>query len=33
MPLGVKGLEQWQSMWQQLASAAAGFPKRTRDDK
>lgn len=33
MPLGIKGLEQWQSMWQQLASAAAGFPKRSKDDK
>ena len=27
LPLGVKGLEQWQGLWGQLAQAAMGFPK------
>lgn len=25
MPLSLKGMEQWQSMWSQLATAAAGM--------
>jgi Family of unknown function (DUF6489) len=27
LPLGTKGLEQWQGLWTQLAQAAMGFPK------
>lgn len=27
MPFGVKGIEQWQALWSQLAQTAAGFPK------
>lgn len=26
LPLGVKGIEQWQGLWAQMAQAAAGFP-------
>ena len=27
LPFGAKGIEQWQSLWGQLAQTAAGFPK------
>lgn len=27
MPFGIKGMEQWQALWSQLATAAAGFGK------
>ena len=27
VPLGMKGMEQWQSLWGQLAQTAAGFPR------
>jgi hypothetical protein len=30
MPLQIKGLEQWQSMWAQLAAAAAGMPGKAK---
>lgn len=26
MPLGTKGMEQWQTLWSQLAQAGLGFP-------
>lgn len=26
LPISVKGMEQWQGLWQQLAQAAMGFP-------
>jgi hypothetical protein len=29
LPLGMKGVEQWQSIWTQLAQTAAGLPPRT----
>ena len=28
LPFGVKGMEQWQALWSQLAQTAAGFPTR-----
>jgi hypothetical protein len=28
LPIGVKGMEQWQNIWAQMASAAAGFPHK-----
>ncbi|MFO1069585.1 MAG: DUF6489 family protein [Geminicoccaceae bacterium] len=30
MPLGLKGLDQWSSMWSQLAQAAAGAPPKAK---
>ena len=27
LPVGMKGLEQWQGLWTQMAQAAMGFPK------
>jgi hypothetical protein len=27
LPFGTKGMEQWQSLWGQLAQTAAGFPR------
>jgi hypothetical protein len=27
MPFGIKGMEQWQALWTQLAQAAASFPR------
>jgi len=30
MPLQIKGLEQWQAMWSQLAAAAAGMPGKAK---
>jgi hypothetical protein len=27
LPLGMKGVEQWQSLWTQIAQSAAGFPR------
>ncbi len=27
LPLGLKGMEQWGSLWTQVAQAAAGFPR------
>ena len=33
LPMGVQGLEQWQSMWGQLAQTAAGFPRSARKPK
>ena len=27
MPLGMKGIEQWQALWSQIAQSAAGFPR------
>lgn len=29
LPFGVKGMEQWQALWSQLAQSAAGFAPRT----
>jgi hypothetical protein len=33
LPLGIKGIEQWQSVWSQMAAAASGMPKGERDKK
>ena len=33
LPFGAKGIEQWQSMWTQLATAASGFQKPARESK
>ena len=33
MPLQIKGLEQWQAMWTQVAQAAAGLPRGSRKSK
>lgn len=33
LPLGIKGIEQWQSLWTQLASAATGMPRPERPKK
>ena len=33
LPLGLKGLEQWQSLWTQVAQSAAGLPRSTRRPK
>jgi hypothetical protein len=33
LPMGVRGLEQWQSMWTQLAQTAAGLPRSARKPK
>ena len=33
LPLGTKGLEQWQSLWTQLAQTAAGLPRSVRKPK
>ncbi|MDX6749923.1 DUF6489 family protein [Geminicoccaceae bacterium 1502E] len=33
MPLSLKGMEQWQSMWNQLATAAAGMQGKPRSEK
>jgi hypothetical protein len=30
MPLGMKGIEQWQALWSQLAQSAAGFPRPSK---
>ena len=30
LPLGMKGVEQWQSLWTQLAQTAAGLPRSAR---
>ena len=27
LPFGVKGMEQWQALWTQLAQSAGGFPR------
>jgi hypothetical protein len=27
LPLGMKGIEQWQSLWTQIAQSAAGLPR------
>ena len=27
LPVGMKGMEQWQGLWSQMAQAAMGFPK------
>lgn len=32
-PFGTKGVEQWQSLWGQLAQTAAGFPKPAKKPK
>jgi hypothetical protein len=31
LPGGLKGLEQWQGLWAQIAQTAMGFPKSDRD--
>jgi len=33
LPFGAKGIEQWQSLWGQLAQTAAGFPKPPKPPK
>ena len=33
LPLGLKGVEQWQSLWTQLAQSAAGLPRGPRKPK
>ncbi|MFL5336061.1 MAG: DUF6489 family protein [Geminicoccaceae bacterium] len=33
LPMGVRGIEQWQSMWTQLAQTAAGLPRSARKPK
>ena len=33
LPLGMKGMEQWQSLWTQLAQSAAGLPRAPRKPK
>ena len=33
LPLGAKGMEQWQAMWSQLGAAAAGFQKAAKQKK
>ena len=33
LPLGLKGMEQWQSLWTQLAQSAAGLPRQPRKPK
>ena len=33
LPLGMKGVEQWQAMWTQVAQAAAGLPRAPRKSK
>jgi hypothetical protein len=33
LPLGIKGLEQWQSLWTQFAQTAAGLPRSARKPK
>ncbi len=33
MPFTVKGVEQWQTMWAQMAAAAAGAQRRPKTDK
>ena len=33
LPLGMKGMEQWQAMWTQVAQAAAGLPRTPRKPK
>jgi len=30
LPLGMKGIEQWQSLWTNLAQTAAGLPRSAR---
>jgi Family of unknown function (DUF6489) len=30
LPIGMKGIEQWQSLWTQLAQTAAGLPRSAR---
>jgi hypothetical protein len=30
MPVGLQGLEQWQSLWAQLAAAATGTPRKPK---
>ena len=33
VPLGMKGIEQWQAMWTQVAQAAAGLPRGPLESK
>jgi Family of unknown function (DUF6489) len=33
LPFGSKGIEQWQSIWGQLAQTAGGFPKPPKKPK
>jgi hypothetical protein len=33
LPLGMKGIEQWQQLWTQLAAAASGMPRPERPKK
>jgi hypothetical protein len=33
MPFGAKSMEQWGSVWSQLAQTAAGFPRAKPTDK
>ncbi len=30
LPIGMKGIEQWQSLWTQLTQTAAGLPRSAR---
>ena len=32
LPVGMKGIEQWQSLWTQLAQTAAGLPRSARTE-
>jgi Family of unknown function (DUF6489) len=32
-PLGIKGIEQWQSLWTQIAQSAAGLPRSAPKSK
>jgi hypothetical protein len=33
LPPGMRGIEQWQSLWTQMAQAAAGFPTQGKAKK
>ncbi len=33
MPFGMKGIEQWQTMWAQMAAAASGAQRRPKGEK
>lgn len=33
LPFGVKGMEQWQTIWGQIAQSAAGFPRSPKKPK
>ncbi|MEZ5826086.1 MAG: DUF6489 family protein [Geminicoccaceae bacterium] len=33
LPMGARGMEQWQSMWNQMAATASGFQQAAREKK